>query len=315
MGQDFELLDPRFTDPVAAAEYLEGLRWPDGAYCPHCGEAERVNRLKGKATAKRRVWKCYGCRKQFTVTVGTIFESSHIPLNKWLAAFYLLCSSKKGMSAHQLHRMLGVTYKTAWFIFHRVREAMKEPAFADRLSGTVEADETYIGGKRRGGRHAKRAQDREAELRGRPKPTGDKTAVVTLVERDGRARSFRMANVTADNLKGAIRQNVDRDAALMTDGLASYQGLHREFASHDVIEHHRGEYVRGDVHTQTVEGYFANLKRGVNGIYHHVSRAHLDRYLAEFDFRYNARHVSDSARTVAALSGAEGKRLKYRETR
>src|SRR4051794_38263697 len=158
MDSDFELLDPRFTDPVAAAKYLEGLRWPNGAVCPHCGEAERVNRLNSKAT-NRRLWKCYGCRKQFTVMVGTIFESSHVPLNKWLAAFYLLCSSKKGMSAHQLHRMLDVTYKTAWFMFHRIREAMKEPAFTDRLSGVVEADETYIGGKRRGGRHAKRAQD------------------------------------------------------------------------------------------------------------------------------------------------------------
>src|SRR5918998_6509786 len=181
-SDDLHLLDPRFTDPIAAAEYLEEIRWPDGAFCPHCGEAERVNRLKSKATT-RRLWKCYACRKQFTVMVGTIFESSHVPLNKWLAAFYLLCSSKKGMSAHQLHRMLGVTYKTAWFMFHRIREAMREPAFADRLSGTVEADETYIGGKRRGSRRTKREQDRQAELRGRPKPGGNKTAVFTLVER------------------------------------------------------------------------------------------------------------------------------------
>lgn len=303
-GSDFELLDPRFTDPVAAAEYLEGLRWPNGAYCPHCGEAERVNRLKGKATAKRRVWKCYGCRKQFTVTIGTIFESSHVPLNKWLAAFYLLCSSKKGMSAHQLHRMLKVTYKTAWFIFHRVREAMKEPAFADRLSGTVEADETYIGGRRRGTPH------------GRPgKGSPHKTAVMTLVERDGRARSFRVANVTAAELGGAIRENVDPRSTLMTDEWLSYRPIGRELASHQTVTHGEGEYVRGTAHTNTVEGFFSLLKRGITGQYHHVSRAHLDRYLAEFDHRYNTRHASDSDRTVAALRGAEGKRLKYRETR
>src|SRR3954454_11299983 len=271
MAEDFSLFDPRFNDPVVAAEYLESLRWSDGIVCPKCGEAEwEPYLLKGKSLKTRRVWKCRACRKQFTITVGTIFESSHVPLNKWLAAFYLLCTSKKGMSAHQLHRMLDVTYKTAWFMFHRIREAMKEPAFTDRLSGVVEADETYIGGKRRGGRHAKRAQDREAELRGRPKPGGNKTAVMTLVERDGRARSFRMANVTAENLKGAVRKHVDRDAQLMTDGLPSYTGLGWEFAAHDVIQHHRGEYVRGGtIHTNTVEGYFATLKRGVNGVYHH----------------------------------------------
>lgn len=181
------------------------------------------------------------------------------------------------------------------------------------LTGTVETDETYIGGKRRDGRKRVRAENRQAELRGRPKPGGNKTAVFTLVERDGRARSFRMANVTAYNLKGAIRDHVNPDAQIMTDGLASYQGLGRDFAGHGVIHHHLGEYARGSVHTQTVESYFATLKRGVNGTYHHVSRAHLDRYLAEFDFRYNARHVTDSERTVRALSQTGGKRLRYRE--
>jgi transposase-like protein len=299
---DLHLLDPRFTDPVAAAEYLESIRWADGVVCPHCGQSEREPyRLKSKAT-KRRLWKCPACRKQFTVMVGTIFESSHLPLNKWLAAFYLLCSSKKGMSAHQLHRMLGVTYKTAWFMFHRIRHAMEQDPFQARLSGVVEVDETYVGGKLRG---------QGITGRGNPK----KVPVVTLVERDGRARSFRAANVTATTLRGAIRRHVDREARIMTDSFASYQGLDREFASHDVINHREGEYVRGSVHTQSVESYFATLKRGVNGVYHHVSRAHLDRYLGEFDFRYNARHVSDARRTVTALAGAEGKRLKYRETR
>jgi transposase-like protein len=297
-GHDFELLDPRFTDPIAAAEYLEALRWPNGVVCPHCGESEREPyRLKSKAT-KRRLWKCRACRKQFTVTVGTIFESSHIPLNKWLAAFYLLCSSKKGMSAHQLHRMLGVTYKTAWFIFHRVREAMKDPAFTSRLTGTVEADETYIGGRQKN--------------RGTGRGTAKKTPVLTLIERDGRARSFRMANVTAKELGSAVREHVDPKSRLMTDEWLGYRKVGKEFAEHHKVLHSYGEYARGDAHVNTAEAYFSNLKRGVTGIYHHVSRAHLGRYLAEFDFRWNARRATDSDRTVAALSQAEGKRLKYR---
>ncbi len=287
-------LAAHFASADAAAEFLEGIRWPNGAVCPKCGEAERVNRLKNQ---KRRLWKCYGCRKQFTVTVGTIFESSHIPLNKWLLAFYLVCSSKKGMSAHQLHRMLDVTYKTAWFMAHRIRMAMSDPAFEAALGGVVEVDETYIGGKTRGGKRG----------RGAPK----KVPVVTLVERDGNARSFRAANVTADELQGAVRRHVDRSARIMTDELSSYSGLSADFAGHDTIRHSTGEHVRGDVSTNTVEGYFANLKRGITGTYHHVSEAHLHRYLSEFDFRYNARGVSDGARTVSALAGAEGKRLMY----
>jgi transposase-like protein len=300
MADELSLIDPRFTDPVAASEYLESIRWPDGVVCPHCGESEKEPyRLKGKSLGKRRVWKCRACRKQFTVMVGTIFESSHVPLNKWLAAFYLLCSSKKGMSAHQLHRSIGVTYKTAWFMFHRIREAMKEPAFASKLGGVVEADETYIGGKKSNNRRGRGATD--------------KKAVVALVERDGRARSFHVANVSGPTLGGVIRENVDMSARLMTDEWKSYRKVGKEMADHQTVAHSYDEYVRGDVYTNTVEGFFAILKRGVDGIYHHVSRAHLDRYLAEFDFRYNRREMNDSRRTVQALKGAEGKRLKYRD--
>ena len=309
MADDLSLLDPRFSDPVAAGEFLESIRWPDGVVCPKCGEAEREPYLlKGKSLKGRRVWKCRACRKQFTVTVGTIFESSHVPLNKWLAAFYLLCSSKKGMSAHQLHRMLGVTYKTAWFMFHRIREAMREPEFLDKLSGVVEADETYIGGRRRKG------GQKGVETRGRP-PRGHRTMVpvLALVERGGRVRSQRVANVTAKELGGVIREQVDPSASLMTDELRSYETIGRSFAEHKSISHGRGEYVVGDLYTNTVEGYFSILKRGVNGIYHRVSRAHLHRYLHEFDFRYNTRDLSDSARTVRALAQAEGKRLRYAE--
>jgi transposase-like protein len=307
MEDKFNLLDARFTDPVAAAEYLEGLRWADGVVCPHCDESEREPyRLNSKATT-RRLWKCRACRKQFTVTVGTIFESSHVPLNKWLAAFYLLCASKKGMSAHQLHRMLDVTYKTAWFMFHRIREAMRDDAFTSRLSGIVEADETYIGGRRRGTR---------LEKSGRPGTKDkNKAAVLALVERDGRVRSFHVARVDSESLKGAIRQHVERDASIMTDEWRSYQGLGAEFASHETVAHSKYEYVRGAVHTNTVEGYFATLKRGVNGTYHRISPAHLHRYLNEFDFRYSTRHESDSNRTIKALLGAEGKRLLYQQPR
>jgi len=306
MDEDLSLsvYDPRFTDPIAAATYLESIRWQNAPVCPHCGVVdEKHYRLKSDT---RKLWKCRACRKQFTVTVGTLFESSHIPLQKWLLAFFLLCSSKKGMSAHQLHRMLGVTYKSAWFMAHRIRYAMEQPPFARPLEGVVEADETYVGGKERN----RKRQDKQ-------KKTGrgtDKTPVVVLVERGGTARSFRMANVTGDELKGAIRRNVAREARIMTDSFASYRGLGKEFASHEFVSHSDGEYVRGDVHTNTAENYFSILKRGIDGTYHHISEAHLPRYLAEFDFRYNNRigvGIDDAERTRRALAGVVGKRLTY----
>lgn len=303
--------DERFQDPLAAAAYLESLRWPNGPVCPHCNESERKPyKLKHKT---RRLWKCAACRKQYTVTVGTIFEGSHIPLNKWLLAFNLLCSSKKGMSAHQLHRMLGVTYKSAWFMAHRIRYAMEQPAFKRQLTGTVEVDETYVGGKYR------RPNQKPAEPRSpfEKRQTGrgveNKTAVLALVERGGEVRSFRVATVTAETLGGHIRRHVDRGAHLRTDAFKSYTRVGREYASHETVNH-MDEYVRGEVHTNTAENYFSILKRGINGVYHHVSPAHLPRYLAEFDFRYNNRvgnGVDDAERTRRALMGAEGKRLRY----
>jgi transposase-like protein len=312
----FDVLDARFTDAEAAAEYLEGLRWPEGPVCPHCGESERqAYRLSVKGTT-RRVWKCRACRKQFTVMVGTIFEDSHVPLNKWLLAFYLLCSSKKGMSAHQLHRMLGVTYKTAWFMAHRIRYAMQQPPFRAALTGVVEVDETYVGGKRRSPNKRKykpldpHAPDPRRAKSGRGT---DKTPVVLLVERGGMARSYRVANVSGAEIKDVIRKNVDRSAHLRTDSFGSYKGLAKEYASHEVVNH-LDEWVRGDVHTNTAENFFSILKRGINGIYHHVSEAHLPRYLDEFDFRYNTRSAmgyTDSDRTKLALSMVEGKRLMY----
>jgi transposase-like protein len=313
---NFHVLDERFTDQHAATAYLESIRWPDGPVCPHCGEPEKkAYLLTIKRRPKARVWKCAACRKQFTVMVGTIFEDSHIPLNKWLLAFYLLCSSKKGMSAHQLHRMLGVTYKSAWFMAHRIRYAMEQPPFARLLTGTVEVDETYVGGKvRRSNRVEHRPLDpRKPDKRKQTGRGSDKVPVVALVERGGEVRSVRMANVTANELGGAIRRHVAREAHLRTDSFPAYKKVGGDYASHEFVNHAM-EYVRGDAHTNTAENFFSILKRGINGIYHHVSEAHLPRYLAEFDFRYNTRAANgytDADRTRLALSMVEGKRLTY----
>lgn len=311
---DLDVLSPHFHSAEAAVEYLERLRWADGRVCPHCrtaDSAEREHYNVKRKNSKRKLWKCFSCRKQFTVTVGTIFEDSHVPLNKWLLAFYLLCASKKGMSALQLQRMLKVSYKTAWFMCHRIRWAMAEPAFVEKLAGVVEADETYIGGKARNRKKGQRHNPNVGRGKG-------KAPVMVVVERGGRARSAHVANVTSDSLKGVIREHVDRGARIMTDAYPSYRGLHHEFATHEVINHQLDEYVRGDVYTNTAESFFAILKRGVNGVYHHVSEAHLHRYLSEFDFRYNNREASgvdDAERTRRAIAGAEGKRLMYADSR
>jgi transposase-like protein len=278
----------------AARDYLEQLRWPNGPVCPHCS-ATKIYRLKVKGT-KREVLKCAKCRKQFSVTVGTIFEDSHIPLTSWLQAMQIMCSSKKGFSAHQLHRMLGITYKSAWFMAHRIRHAMAQPIFPDKLGGIVEVDETYIGNK---------------ADRGESKTRAHLTTVVSLVERNGRVRSLIMPKVTAKNLKDTIRAHVEPSAKLMTDSYNLYKGLDKDFASHDRLNHYHKEWVRGDAHTNTVEGYFSLLKRGLAGTYHHVSKHHLHRYLAEFDFRYSARKEDDAMRAVLAVKGTEGKRLQY----
>jgi transposase-like protein len=298
----------QYPDADSAREYLEKKRWPNGPVCPHC-ESTEAYKLQGKPDSKRPVrkgvYKCKGCRKQFTVTVGTIFEDSHIPLNKWLLAIHLLCSSKKGMSAHQLHRMLKVTYKSAWFMAHRIRYAMTQPPLVDKLQGVVEVDETYVGGKRKN-MHAKK---REA-LQGRG--SVGKTPVVTMVERNGRVRSFAGQRVTGENLKELVRKNVEPQSVVFTDEHAAYTGLAVDFAGHGVVAHGQGEYVRGQAHINTAEGYFSLLKRGIVGVYHHVSAKHLHRYCGEFDFRYNAREVSDGLRTEIAIMGVEGKRLMYR---
>jgi transposase-like protein len=313
------LLDPRFQDAAAATEYLESVRWPDGPVCPHCGESDR--RPYRLEKSKRRLWKCAACRKQFTVTVGTVFHGSHIPLNKWLAAFYLMCSSKKGISAHQLHRTLNITYKSAWFLCHRIRYAMQQPPFQARLTGVVEADETYVGGRvRRRNRRPSLPLNPYTPIASKVntgRGSDNKTPVLALVQRGGEVRSFRIANVTAETVGSAIREHVSREAHLRTDAFKSYTKIGREYASHETVNH-ADEYVRGDVHTNSAENYFSILKRGINGVYHHVSAAHLPRYLSEFDFRYNTRSANgytDAERTRRALQQVGGKRLSYSQTR
>ena len=302
------LSDPRFTDPEKAREYLEAQRWPDGPICPHCGNADpdKITGLKGKAH-RPGVYQCNECREQFTVTVGSVMERSKISHNKWLLAMHLLGASKKGMSAHQLHRMLGITYQSAWFLCHRIREAMTDASHkaTGGLGGAnepVEVDETYVGGKAKNRAH------------GEPEP---KKAVVSLVEREGRVRSFHVANVTAKTVRPIIVQNVNRASVLMTDEAPLYAGIGKEFKAHRTVNHGANEYARlgGYVDINTAENFYSILKRGITGVYHSVSEAHLHRYLAEFDFRYNNRSalgVENTERVAKIIQGVGGKRLTYR---
>jgi transposase-like protein len=296
---------PYFHDDAKARKYLESVRWPSGPVCPHCGVIGAHYRLEG-ATQRPGLLKCKDCRKQFSVTVGTVFERSHIPLSKWLLAAFLLCSSKKGISSHQLHRTLGVTYKTAWFLTHRIRHAMATPG-AGLLGGgggIVEADETYIGVKA------------GAPPKNKRRGYGHKNTVFALVERGGTVRSTHITGPLFAGIKSALKANVADDANMMTDDARIYRKILKPYSSHNVVKHSAYEYVRGEAHTNTIEGVFSVFKRGMIGTYQHCGPQHLQRYLAEFDFRYNHRTalgITDSERTVAALKGSEGKRLMYKE--
>lgn len=313
-----DITAPRFINVDAAREHLEGLRWPDGPYCPHCGSfaATRLppqHRKPTKAhpggTVRKGVVQCNDCRQQYTVTVGTVFERSKIPLNKWVLATFLLCSSKRGISGHQLARMLGVTQKTAWFMSHRIREAMKPTDGEPPLGGegkTVEADETFIGGKEKNRHKSKRAKSRLGGSWG-------KETVFSLVERDGKVRSTHVQSVTAANLRPILVEQVDKASTLCTDDAGQYRHMNRDF-THEVVNHGKDEYVRGPFHTNTIEGYFSILKRGVIGTYYHLSANHLHRYCTEFDFRYNTRQDNDFERCEQALKGITGRRLTYRRT-
>ena len=290
-----------YNDNEKARAHMEAQRWPDGPVCPHCGVVNQATRLEGKSS-RPGLYQCNECREQFSVTVGTVFERSHVPLCKWVLAIHLLNSSKKGMSSHQLHRMLGVTYKTAWFMAHRIREAMREinPGPLGGENKVVEADETYVGPKK-GNRKSGNVRPKEA--------------VVALVERDGKVRSTHVASVNAKTLRPVIVEQVSRKSYLMTDESKVYLKIGREFSGHGTVNHSIEEYVRGGFwHTNTVENYFSILKRGINGVYQHVSPKHLKRYVGEFDYRYNYRHLTDAERANQAIKGAEGKRLTYRRT-
>lgn len=302
-------LAEHFSSEEKARELIEKMLWKDGVICPHCNakEAYRIQAKEGSKTGARKgLRKCAECREQFSVTVGTIFEGSKIPLNKWLLAIHLLCSSKKGFSAHQLHRSLGITYKSAWFMAHRIRYAMTQEPLFSKLNGTVEVDETYVGGK------SKNMHRKEREKRIQGRGTVDKAPVVTLVERDGRVKSQYMESVTGENLKKALIECVESDACIMTDESPSYFGVNQHFADHQSVNHKKGEYVRNSAHVNTAESVHALLKRGIIGTFHHVSKKHLHRYLNEFDFRFNNRKIADGERTLEAIRGFEGKRLVYK---
>jgi transposase-like protein len=308
------LKNPIFLDETAARDWLEARVWANGRVCPHCGntDQDKITKLEGKAH-RPGVYQCNepACREQFTVTVGTVFESSKIPLSKWLAALFLMTASKKGISAHQVHRMLGISYKSSWFLMHRLREAMRTGGLVPPMGeggGAVEVDETYIG--RIKGTRVRRGGQRH------------KNTVLSLLDREtGQVRSFHVATATSNEIAPIIRDNLSREANLMTDQATWYKKLGAEYAKHDTVDHAKDEYVRieGDrmITTNTIESYFSVFKRGMRGTYQHCSEKHLHRYLAEFDFRYNNRSalgVNDGERANELAKGIVGKRLTYRRT-
>lgn len=300
---------PHFHDEQAAIDFVEARVWENGRVCPHCGETERHGKLAGKST-RLGVWKCYACRKPFTVKIGTIFEDSHIPMHKWLQAIFLVAASKKGVSANQLHRILGVTLKTAWFMGHRIRLAMagNDGWLMGGNGGAVEADETYIGNKYAG----------TGRKRWQRAGHGHKEMVFSLLDRERRqVRSTHITGKTFAGIKRSLKKNVAADTVLNTDSARMYRKIAERFQAHEVVNHSKGEYVRGDAYTNTVEGYFSTFKRGMIGTYQHCKWTHLHRYLAEFDFRYNNRvalEINDIERAENLVRGVVGKRLTYETT-
>jgi transposase-like protein len=311
MAQRNNLTNPIFQDAEKAREWLEARLWKDGPICPHCGVVGEATRLKGKSH-RPGLYQCNACREPFTVTVGTLYERSKVPLNKWLAATHLLMASKKGMSALQIGRLLGLSKKTAWFVCHRIRESLREGGFALGVDGKiVEADETY---------HGKTEERRASKRRGtraykNKKVQGDKRAIISIVERKGHVRSFHVPKADAETAARIVRENIAREARLFTDDSKLYKKVGKDFAEHSSVKHTKGEYVRGEVHTNTIEGYFSIFKRGMRGNYQFCAEKHLHRYLAEFDFRYNRREAlnfDDVARFDASIPGIVGKRLTYK---
>jgi transposase-like protein len=327
-----DLENPFFTNEDAAWAHYETVRWPDGPVCAKCGSVNNATRLESKTVKRARklkdgstkevswtrrgVHRCKDCGEQFTATVGTIFEDSHIPMHKWLFAMHLVCASKKGMSAAQLHRMLGFgSYRTAWFMLHRIREAMAERGSVQKLGGEgsggiVEADETYYGKVENPSEYTTKGHKFRRSKAG--KGPSNKRAVVALIERGGKARVFHVATANKITVEKIVRENVAKEARLHTDESRLYPVVGKEFAAHERVHHSRGEYVRDDVHTNTAEGFFGIFKRGMYGVYHHCGERHLHRYLSEYEFRFNTRTklgVTDKERAAIALKGTVGKRL------
>jgi len=297
------------SDETAAVEFLESQRWGDHPACPHCGSLD-IYQMKARdgGRNKRFLWKCKEkeCAKQFTVRVGTVFEDSLIPLRHWCFAFWAACSSKKGVSALQIKRQTGLSYKSALFMMHRIRYAMADDhSRPEQLTGTVEVDETYVGGKPRiRGRHNLKKCGRGT----------DKAPVVAIVQRGGNVRAMTLPKVNGKNLKAVIHQNVHKSARVITDEASLYSGLNKHFeGGHQTVNHSAGQYVNGDITTNTVEGFFSILKRGMIGTFHAVSKKHLHRYVSEFEYRYNTRHLDDGERTAIAIRKADGKRLFYKD--
>ncbi len=305
-----DLSNPIFHDETKARKWLEKELWPDGPVCPHCGVVDQATLMQGDSH-RPGLYQCNACREPFTATVGTLYERSKVPLHKWLAATHLMLASKKGMSALQIGRLLGLSKKTAWFLCHRVRESLRE-TYPDMLGGdgkTVEVDESFVGGLEKNKHRSKRQH----------KGTGGtgKEAVVALVERGGRVRSQHVPAVNAKTLRPILQAQIDGASVVVTDEGGALKRVGSEFERHQSVNHSIGEYVRGDTHTNTIEGYFSIMKRGIHGTYHHVSQQHLKRYLAEFDFRYNERSalgVEDAERMTKSVRGIVGKRLTYRDS-
>jgi len=306
------LSQPHFHNEEAAYAFVEARIWPQGPVCPHCACVERIGKMGGKST-RIGAYKCYNCRKPFTVKVGTIFESSHIAMHLWLQAIFLIACSKKGISSNQLHRTLGITLKSAWFMSHRIREAMRDNGgdIFGQGGATVEVDETFIG------------RDFDKKPRGEKKGRGyeHKNKVLSLVDRStGQARSMVIENLQAKTILPILQANIDREARIMTDEAGQYKQVGQHFADHGFTRHGQGEYVSKvdrTVHTNTIEGFFSIFKRGMKGIYQHCGHNHLNRYLAEFDFRYNNRvalGINDIERAEKLLRGVVGKRLTYQTT-
>src|ERR1700674_686744 len=303
---------PHFHDDTAARNLIERVRWPDGPVCSHCGVVKHAYAVTGRSG----LYRCAEpeCRKDFTVTTGTVMERSKIPLHKWMMGFYLMNASKKGVSAHQLHRALGLTYQTAWFMCHRIREAMRDGGLTPLGGGggIVEADETYFG-KADNPRPSPQRKGRPFIKKGH---VWNNRPILALVERGGNVRTFHVPVADKANVQAIVTANISRESRLHTDESRLYFGANEHFASHETVKHSAGEYVRGDVHTNSAEGYFSIFKRGMRGVYQHCKEKHLHRYLAEFDFRYNHRVAlghSDIDRAFAAIRGVAGKRLMYRQ--